>query len=93
MSKFELGTVVCTAAIGNDITTDKDFAEFVKDSFNNRYILGDWGDLCKEDAEMNDKAIKDGERIMGAYKKDDITIWIITEADRSVTTILYPHEY
>jgi hypothetical protein len=60
----------------------------------NRHSQGDWGELCDEDKAENEFSIKNGLRIMSAYSLEDKTkIWIITEADRSATTILLPEEY
>lgn len=54
----------------------------------------DWGDLCEEDKKRNDLALKNGGRLFSAYScTSDVRIWIITEADRSATTILLPEEY
>lgn len=61
--------------------------------FLSRHQSGDWGELCKEDQQANDSALKHGDRIFSAYKIDDAKIWIITEADRSSTTLLLPSEY
>jgi len=60
-----------------------------------RHARGDWGTVCKADAKENDRAVCTGERILSAYKlpRTDVTLWIITEADRSVTTLLLPEEY
>jgi hypothetical protein len=59
-----------------------------------RHRKGDWGDLVPEDREANDRAVVDGDRILSAYVlKDQTKIWIITESDRSVTTLLLPDEY
>jgi hypothetical protein len=68
-----------------------------------RHLKGDWGDLEDEDKSENDLALKAGDlRIFSSYKlsKDDVElldgekkIWIITEADRSATTILLPSDY
>ena len=93
MAKFELGQVVVTAGIHNKITADQDFHHFVINSFY-RFLSGDWGELCTEDKEEMDKAVKNGNMIMGEYrsKKRGEKIWIITEADRHATTILFPHE-
>lgn len=53
-----------------------------------------WGDVSEEDQEANDRAILDGGRILSAYVADNGTrFWLITEADRSATTILLPDEY
>ena len=59
-----------------------------------RHLAGDWGDLEPEDCAANDRALRLGERIISAYRLgNDEKIWIITEADRSATTILLPSEY
>lgn len=60
-----------------------------------RHSAGDWGDVAKEDSTLNNQALKDGARILSAYtlRDGETRIWIITEADRSVTTILLPSDY
>lgn len=58
-----------------------------------RHQSGDWGDLCREDWKMNDHDLREGGRLFSAYDTPAGRVWIITEADRSVTTILLPHEY
>ena len=59
-----------------------------------RHVSGDWGDLDEEDKRQNDLAIVRGFRIFSAYQTgSDVKIWIITEADRSVTTVLLPEDY
>lgn len=59
-----------------------------------RHQHGDWSELCSEDRETNDQALKDGDRIFSVfYLKDRTKIWVITEHDRSATTILLPEEY
>ncbi len=58
-----------------------------------RHVTGDWGDLCDEDKAMNDEAVELGNRILSAYDTPNGKLWIITEADRSVTTFLLPSEY
>ena len=91
MGKFELGTLVVTTNIANKLNESPAFATFVTTSLK-RFQYGDWGDLCTEDKEVSDKAVIDGEMIMGAYKHDGLEIWIITEWDRSATTIMFPYE-
>ena len=55
---------------------------------------GNWGEVCEEDRQANEQALIDGTRLLSVYPiQDDLRIWIITEADRSVTTILLPEEY
>ncbi len=62
--------------------------------FLHRHLSGDWGDLDQEDKQRNDQAVTNGTRLLSAYQLNDGTkIWIITEADRSATTILLPEEY
>ena len=67
-----------------------------------RHVRGDWGTVCAEDGERNTEATREGLRIVSAYPIDPSqpargyganVFWIITEADRSVTTILLPDEY
>lgn len=62
--------------------------------FLDRHMRGDWGEVCEEDRESNDQAVTHGERILSAYiTKQGSKLWVITEADRSVTTFLLPEEY
>jgi hypothetical protein len=59
-----------------------------------RHQRGDWGDVCVEDAKLNNQAVEAGERLLSSYDLGgSVTVWIITEADRSVSTMLLPHEY
>jgi hypothetical protein len=59
-----------------------------------RHATGDWGDVCEEDRVTNDDALKHGDRLLSSYIiSEDIKVWVITEYDRSVTTILLPSEY
>ena len=59
-----------------------------------RHALGEWGDLGAEDKRLNDRAVKDGSRLLSAYLlSDGVKVWIITQADRSTTTVLLPDEY
>tara|TARA_R100000005_G_C4977121_1_gene188144 strand:- start:1270 stop:1527 length:258 start_codon:yes stop_codon:yes gene_type:complete len=58
-----------------------------------RHCNGDWGDVCKEDSELNDESLKVGNRLLSSYLVGDEKLWVITEADRSVTTLLLPEEY
>ena len=62
--------------------------------FLSRHLRGDWGDLCPEDKAENELSLKHGFRLMSSYRiSDGENLWIITEADRSVTTLLLPAEY
>jgi hypothetical protein len=104
---FETGNLVATAAVvdemkGHGERTEKSntFSFFVADCYE-RHCEGDWGDLCKEDAALNEEAINGDGRLFSVYEpkgfpllnSEDHKIYIITEADRSVTTILFPMDY
>jgi hypothetical protein len=58
-----------------------------------RHATGDWGELCAFDRRQNEIALREGLRIFSSYKVPAGRVWIITEADRSFTTILLPEEY
>lgn len=59
-----------------------------------RHQCGDFGDLCEEDQATNHAAIAGGSRVFSAYVvAPDVRVWVITEADRRVTTLLLPSEY
>jgi hypothetical protein len=59
-----------------------------------RHLRGDWGDLCQEDQTENELSLRHGFRLMSSYRlTESKKLWIITEADRSVTTLLLPTEY
>ena len=62
--------------------------------FLSRHLRGDWGDLCHEDKTENELSLKYGLRLLSSYPVTETEkLWIITEADRSVTTLLLPEEY
>ncbi len=59
-----------------------------------RHAACDWGELCPEDIEENNRSLQDGCRLLSAYRdRRGVKFWIITEADRSVTTVLLPEDY
>ncbi|WP_246247032.1 type I restriction endonuclease subunit M [Candidatus Methylobacter favarea] len=68
-----------------------------------RHVRGDWGEVCAEDAQANEDALREGSRLLSAYilaapvaeheAVAPVKLWVITEADRSVTTLLLPEEY
>lgn len=59
-----------------------------------RHGQGDWGDVCPEDARANDQGLVDGDRLLSAYAlPGGERVWVLTECDRSATTILLPGEY
>ena len=95
-AKFDLGQVVSTPGALNACSIDHLTECLV------RHVSGDWGIVCAEDAATNEEALIAGLRLLSAYPIDptkpskgwgDNTLWIITEADRSVTTFLLPSEY
>lgn len=88
--RFTLGQIVGTPP---GLAALEDAGENPK-LYLERHCRGDWGDVDKHDARANDAAVKNGERILSAYTlKTGVQIWIITEWDRSVTTILLPSDY
>lgn len=91
---FKLGRLLMTRGISERIGSDLGFSQFIVKSFE-RHCNGDWGDLCEEDKEMNESAVRNGnDRILSRYEYDgEEPIYIITEWDRSATTILFASEY
>jgi len=95
---FPTGTVVATRGVYDLAEENPDFGQFVQKCLN-RHVKGDWGDVDEEDKQTNNRALKRGDRLLSAYndasfpQRGVATIWIITEADRSATTILFPDEY
>ena len=85
--KFPLGQVVITANAQATI----DPAD-VQQGLS-RHASGDWGEVCPDDARTNADALKHGNRLVSVYGQGDQRFWIITECDRSVTTVLMPLDY
>ncbi len=87
-TSFPLGQIVATRnALGP--LSEADITNAL-----NRHASRDWGDLDPEDAAANDRAMIEGERLLSAYHTPDGTkFWIITEWDRSYTTVLLPEDY
>jgi hypothetical protein len=93
MAKFELGEVVQTRGIATACEESQDFLLEVHIAFK-RYLACDWGDLGEENKALNDSAVTNNDdRILAAYKLSKGKIYIITEWDRSYTTILFADEY
>ncbi len=87
---FELGETVATPGALEVLERSKQPIN----EFLNRHVAGDWGDLCEEDAQANTEAIEQDLQILSSYRTTcGVKLWIITEHDRSVTTILLPEEY
>jgi len=85
--RFPLGQIVITA---NALDTLRQ--EAIQDGLS-RHARGDWGTVCADDAAMNDTALRSGDRVLSAYGEGDHRFWIITEANRSLTTVLLPEDY
>lgn len=87
-SRFPPGRLLITpGAIGAVTKTDSMYAFF-------RHLQGDWGDVSESDWKRNDQALKSGGRLFSVYHSSaGREFWIITEADRTSTTILMPEDY
>jgi hypothetical protein len=87
------GPIVSTRGVFEKMQEDPHFAQFVNESLR-CHIRGDWGNVCDEDKQENELSLKEGYRLLPAYENEGLPkIWIITEADRSATTVLFPDEY
>ena len=96
--KINVGRVVVTHNIAR-IANDFRFHNFILESLM-RHCDADWGDLCEEDKAENERALKHGGRLFSSYNipagigcDDEEKIYIITEHDRSCTTVLFSWEY
>ncbi|MGD1090245.1 MAG: hypothetical protein ABR955_16190 [Verrucomicrobiota bacterium] len=86
--KFSLGQIVATPNVLNHIPNDEILTAL------SRHVRGDWGTLDAEDVQSNERALKGEGRLFSAYRSvQNVKFWIITECDRSVTTILLPEDY
>ena len=87
-AKFSFGRVVATPNALAQIPEDEIVGAFL------RHIRGDWGNLDSEDALANEEALEEGGSLYSQYRsKQGIKFWVITEADRSATTVLLPEDY
>ena len=90
MPLFSLGQIVATPGALEALER----AAQSPATFLDRHVSGDWGEVCNEDKQANNEALEKGFRILSAYHtRTGTKLWIITEADRSATTILLPKEY
>lgn len=88
--KFPLGKVVATPGALAALERAGQSPDF----FLQKHVNGDWGDVCGADEKANAVALREGGRLVSAYRTIlSDSIWVITEYDRSVTTILLPGEY
>jgi hypothetical protein len=86
--KFQLGQIVATPNALDHLTQDD-----IRSGIS-RHQSGDWGDLDADDRKENDLSLERGTRLLSAYQASNGTkFWIITEADKSSTTVLMPEDY
>jgi hypothetical protein len=87
---FPLGEVYLTIGAQEALEDSNQTAN----EFLAKYQLGNWGLVCDDDRRENELSVREGFRILSAYRTArDEKLWVITEADRSSTTILLPEEY
>jgi len=85
---FELGQIVITPSALEALPNEEVLTAL------SRHANGDWGDVSAEDRQENELSLKEGFRLFSVYHTgSNLKFWIITEADRSVTTILLPDDY
>ena len=85
--KFQSGSIVTTLG-ALEVANPTQIAELLR-----RHGTGDWGEVSKDDAATNERALERGERLMSVYSVGGEKLWVLTEADRSVTTVMTPGEY
>jgi hypothetical protein len=90
--KFALGQVVMTRGVAALIEGQPGLHGALLELLS-CHVSGDWGNVCPEDWEANDAALAGGGRLLSVYELAARKIWIITEWDRSATTVLFPDEY
>lgn len=93
--RFRLGQLMVTCGISAAMEGNEAFHRFVMVSLD-RYRSCDWGELSSTDRQANDAAVRNGsDRILAVYISKELRkkIWIITEADRCCTTVMFPQEY
>lgn len=87
-ARFELGRLVITRNAQAQLPNDDVLLAL------GRHVRGDWGELGDEDKEENELSVRKGFRILSSYKaQNGVKFWVITEADRSSTTVLLPEDY
>ncbi|WP_043299655.1 hypothetical protein [Burkholderia pseudomallei] len=89
-SRFQPGRLIMTAGVDTLIHEGR----LNPLPYLRRHLRADWGELTNEDRRRNDTALQCGDRLLSSYQvTPDLTLWIVTEWDRSVTTLLLPSEY
>jgi len=99
MSLFETGPVVTTPGIRDMMNLEPQAIDVIQKCLD-RHCQGDWGNLCDDDKQLNQDSLDEEKEkgftydsLFSSYETDFGKIYIITECDRSVTTILTPEEY
>ena len=88
LPKFSLGRLVATPNALDHVS-----ATNIQTAIR-RHLSGDWGEVGSEDRQTNDEALQRGGRLLSVYRTPEkIVFWVITEADRSATTVLLPEDY
>jgi hypothetical protein len=87
--KFQLGQLLITPE-AMTLLEDSGVSVF---TLLGRHLSGDWGDVCAEDAKLNDDALRYGNRLLSVYHVDKQKLYVISEADRSASTILLSEQY
>lgn len=90
--KLELGRTVVTIGVDSWMSEDPTRRSGIVECLI-RHSCGDWGSVCDEDSAANEEAVARDERVLSAYEVGERRLWVITEWDRSVTTVLFPEEY
>lgn len=86
--KFRLGKIVSTPSALAQLSQDDILAGI------RRHQAGDWGEMDEHDRQENESALKNGFRLLSVYRfAAGVKFWLITEADRSATTVLMPEDY
>ncbi len=88
LAKFRLGRIVMSHNAMNSLNEHDIFTAI------QRHQSGDWGDVDQDDRAANDRALIEGTRLLSLYQTSSgVTFWLLTEADRSFTTVLLPEDY
>jgi len=87
-AKFKTGQIVTTANALNHLTYDEILSGLL------RHVTGDWGDASKDDRKENELSLEKGFRLCSVYHTESgVKFWIVTEANRSATTVMLPGDY
>lgn len=92
MPMFNTGQLYKTNGINYAISQDKNYIKELISCFE-KYLTGNWGDIEEDDKIANEQALLNNERLLGSYLTSKGKVYIITECDRSKTTVLFAEEY